>query len=321
MKLATRSSLLFLFAAMAGLLVATIGAPPADAAVPFSVSVSPNADVVPLGSSAVFRVKVEGKTTSLPSFDYDVEGGTLAGVASLDPTAANVAEGAVFVTRDSEGSVRLSIRFGAETLAAATARFAPMGTIAIAVTLDAGPEAAARTWRYEVANASGQIVASLSANTSGDSPVSVVHTPPVPYGFYSVRQILGSDTARACASGVFYEVATPVSGATTVELAELEKTVSFTIRPCPDLPKDLGVLIPVDTISPPLAPVLAPGEAPVSEVRGARDAGPGNPLPPSVGNSIEGRPSDSSSLLIILFASALVLTSLSGGVLLAVRRQ
>lgn len=321
MTLATRSFLLFLFAAMVGLLVATIGPRPADAVVRFSVSVSSSETVVPVGSSAVFRIRVEGQTTSLPSFNYDVEGGTLAGVASLDPTAANVAEGAAFVTRGSAGAARLSIRLGSETLAAATARFAPMGTVAIAVSLDAGPDAAARTWRYEITNASGRLVASLSANTSGDSPLSVVRTPPLPYGFYSVRQILGSDTARACASGVFYEVAAPVSGATTVELSDVEQTVSFTIRPCHDLPKDLGVLIPIDTISPPVAPDLAPGETPVSAVRGARDAGPGNPLPPSVGNSIEGRPSRSSSLLVVLFASALVLTPLSGGVLALVRRR
>ena len=89
-------------------------------------------------------VKVEGQTAALPSFQYDVEGGVLAAVTSLDPTAANVAEGAVFITRENEGTARLTVRFGGEVLATGQARFANMGKVTVNLTVDAGPNAAAR---------------------------------------------------------------------------------------------------------------------------------------------------------------------------------
>jgi hypothetical protein len=269
------------------------------------VSVAPTAEAFPVGETAIFRVRVEGHTENLPSFNFDVEGGTLAAVASIDPTAANVAEGAVFITRETPGTANLTVSFGSEVLATSQARFANMGTVGVNVTLNAGADAAARTWRYEVVSASGTVVATLTANTSGDAPSMQVASAPLPHGFYTVRQVLGSDTRTACAGGAFYAVAAPVSAETTIELAANTATVNFTIVPCPDLPSGLNVLIPVDTIAPPPGVVGeaegAPGETPISEVRGARDENPNVPLPPRVGNSeapVEPNPSIWGLLLV-----------------------
>ena len=274
----------------------------------YTVSVAAVSDTVAPGDMAAFRVRVEGQTTSLPSFTFDVEGGSLAGVASIDPTAANVAEGTVFVRRESEGTARLSVRFGGETLASAEAQFANLGAVDIAVTLDAGPDAAARTWRFEVVTPGGSVVASLSANTSGDAPEDTVRAQGLPYGYYTVRQLLGNDTATSCATGAFYRVAAPTGATTTFELTSAEARVSFEIVPCAALPADLQVNIPVDTLAPAAGtvgePDVLPGETPVSEVRGARQAGPGNPLPPSVGNTAPGTSSTSNLALLVLVAGA-----------------
>lgn len=276
----------------------------ASAAGAYTVSVAPAADTIPVGEIAVFRVRVEGQTASLPSFDFDVEGGTLAAVASIDPVAANIAEGAVFVTRDNEGTARLTVRNGSEVLATGQARFAMMGKVNVAVTLDAGPDAAARTWRFQVLSASGQVVTTLTANTSGDAATGSIATGALPYGFYTVRQVLGSDTATACAAGVHYAIAAPVSGETTVLLDAAVTTVSFSIAPCPDLPVAPGVSIPVDTIAPgPAGDGFLPGETPISEVRGTRQEGPGNPLPPSVGNTPPATASSSLNLFALLLVT------------------
>lgn len=281
---------------------------PAQAMTGYTVSVAAVSDTVAPGEMATFRVRVEGQTTSLPSFTFDVDGGSLAGVASIDPIAANVAEGTVFVRRESEGTARLSVRFGGETLATAEARFANLGAVDIAVALDAGPDAAARTWRFEVVTPGGQVVASLSASTSGDAPIDTVSTRGLPYGFYTVRQVLGNDTATSCEGGAFYRVAAPNGAQTTIELASTGARVSFQIVPCAALPAGLEVDIPVDTLAPAAGsvgdPDVLPGETPVSEVRGARQAGPGNPLPPRTGNTAPATPSNSNLVLLVLAIGA-----------------
>jgi len=288
----------------------------AQAAVPYSVTVAPVSETVAVGETAIFRVKVQGQTANLPSFNFDVEGGTLEAVASIDPTAANVAEGAVFVTRSNEGTARLTVRLSSEVLATGQARFANMGTVSVNVSLNAGPDAAARTWRYEVLSSSGAVVASLVANTSGDAPEMMVSSNPLPYGFYTVRQVLGGDTAAACTASSFYRVAAPVSGATTIELAASRAVVNFTIAPCPSLPTDLRVLIPVDPIAPVPGVVAdavgAPGDAPISEVRGARDANPNFPLPPSVGDSPQMSEEHTRTLTGLLMTTAFVTAAVAG---------
>ncbi len=295
------------------LVLVTSAAGSARAMAGYSVSVAPTSDTVPVGELAAFRVRVEGQTAVLPSFNFDVEGGTLAGVASIDPTAANVAEGTVFVARESEGTVRLNVSFAGEVLASGQARFARVGDLNISVNLNADIDAAARTWRFEVVSSSGQVVTSLSANTSGDSPRDVVRAANLPLGFYTVRQVLGGDTATTCDSGAFYRVLAPTSAQTTLQLDSGTAAVNFEIAPCPGIPS-LEVQIPIDTIAPSAGvvgePNVLPGETPVSEVRGAREAGPGNPLPPSVGNSAPLSNGNSNTIFLLFILAGLTATLL-----------
>lgn len=291
------------FASVVVLSAAASASGSAHALAGYTVSAAPTSDTVPVGELAAFRIRVEGQTSALPSFNFDVEGGSLAGVASIDPTAANVAEGTVFVTRQSEGTARLNVTFAGEILATSQVRFARVGELDIAVNLNASIDAAARTWRFEVLNPSGQVVASLSANTSGDAPHDLVRASNLPLGLYTVRQVLGGDTAMTCDSGAFYRVLAPASAQTTLQLDSASAAVSFEIAPCPGTP-DLEVIIPIDTVAPPAGvvgePDVLPGETPISEVRGARQEGPGNPLPPSVGNTAPATNHHSNILLFVL---------------------
>jgi len=305
--------------AMTLLVLLLMVAAPTGASSAFQVSASPASPTFPAGANGIFIVRLEGSTDMLPSLDYAVEGASLEGVVSLNVTGPSTAEGAVHVRRDSAGTARLIVSFGGTTLATAEARFVPMGAVQVQVTMNAGINAAARTWRFEVVNASGQVAATLSAGTSGDAPTATVTSAMLPHGFYTVRQMLGSDTRTACAPGVFYEVAAPVSAATTIELASATARAVFTIRPCADLPRDLQVSIPVDVVAPSAGGVVGEADVlasqpPIDEVRGTRQAGPGPlpartgniPLPPRTGNTSAGT---EENRLPLVFIGLLLLVS------------
>lgn len=276
--------------AIALLVLLMLVAAPTSAAAALHVSATPAAAAFPAGSTGIFVVRLEGQGTVLPSLQFEVEGGTLEGVVALNSIGPSTAEGAVHVRRDTPGTVRLTVSFGGATLATSEARFAAMGSVNVRVALESDYNAAARTWRFEVVNASGQVVETLSAGTSGDALRTTVASSALPHGYYTVRQVLGSDTRTSCANGAFYEVAAPVSAATTLLLDGPSADATFTIRPCAALPTDLQVSIPVDVVAPGFgggvvgeAEVL-PAEPPINEVRGARQ--PGNiPLPPRTGNT------------------------------------
>ncbi len=302
----------------------------ASAQQPFSVSVSAAAATYPAGADAAVFVRIEGSTSTLPSFSYVVQGGTLAGVLPPTPVAANVAQGTVFVNRDSAGLVRVTVGFAGQELATAEVRFVTMATLEVRTTLNAGIDAAARTWRYEVVNASGSVVATLNTATSGDVPVASAAAS-LPSGFYTVRQVLGSDTVSACTATSFYEVAAPAGAATTLELTANAQTVNFTVRPCPALPNDLQVIIPVDTIVPGAGAgvvgdaegLVPPGETPFSEVAGVRQ--PGNiPFPPNTGDSALAVESAGVSYLPLAFGMVALSLSFLGWSLrerVAIRRR
>lgn len=282
----------------------------------FTVTVAPAAASYPAGSDAVFLVRIEGNTTALPSFAYEVEGGTLAGVLPATPVATNVAQGTVFVNRTTAGVATVTVSFAGQELASGQANFVGTGAIEVRTTLDAGIDAAARTWRYEVVDASGATVATLNVSTSGDAPTGSASTQALPHGSYVVRQVLGNDTATSCANGAFYAVSAPTRNIT---LSAADQAVDFTVTPCPALPDDLDVQIPVDTIAPGFGPgvvgdasdLVPPGVTPVSEVAGARQPG-FVPLPPNTGDSaLAAEAADESYLLCI----AAGIVAVSGGLL------
>jgi hypothetical protein len=145
---------------------------------------------------------------------------------------------------------------------------AQSGSISVRVTLQGEPTAAARTWRFEVVNASGAVVETLVTSTSGDQPGATATTAALPRGIYSVRPALSNDASGSCSTGSLYEVS-PASPAATIEVRDTPSTVSFTIRAC-------GVIGETATLP-------APGV--VDTVRGDRSAGPSAPLPPATGDS------------------------------------
>jgi len=266
----------------------------ARAVTPPSISVYTTAPAFAPGADAAFIVRAEGDGVEFAALRFTAEGGTLSGVLGLPSMPPAGAEGVVFVQRDTPGEATLTVHLGGQPVASGTAFFgAATGRIHITTTLVADAGAAARTWRYEVVDASGSVVESLSLGTSGDAPTATAETAALPFGRYTVRQVLGGHTGTACASGMFYAVSSPAGAATTVELGPTEATAVFSLQLCPDAPPTLAVDRPVDE----------PAE-PIDEVRGTR-TGPA-PLPPATGSGLaiaETRTATFDALLILFMVT------------------
>ncbi len=202
---------------------------------------------------------------------------------------------------------------------------ATTGQLAVQVTLQAGPGAAARTWRFEVVNSAGAVAQTLSLGTSGDAPTSSEATSALPYGVYTVRQILGSDTKLVCDATSFYEVTAPAGAQIVVDLGAPRITVPFTIRPCAALPTKLQVQAPIDTVAPLPSPTPPPTPPTLDEVRGSRSEGPPSPLAPSTGDSAGSSPSSASanavSLLLVLFGVTATFIPSAGFAIAHARRR
>jgi hypothetical protein len=263
----------------------------------FTVSLTPATSAAPAGSDAVVTVRVQSQQASLPGLTFDAAGGEITSITPLNTTSDGSALGSVTVRRDTPGNAHVTASFAGSVLAESDVRFAQMAPLGVSVTLDAGPDAAARTWQFEVTNPAGEVVTHLSIGTSGDKPAATAYTSPLPLGFYTIRQLLGNDTKLDCSGGAFYQVTAPVSGQTTIELGAGSANAAFTIKPCGELPA-VSVSVPIDTITAPAAGSdanVAPGQTPINEVRGARQEGPGAsntasgvaaPLAPSTGSGI-----------------------------------
>ena len=310
----TTSRFLFASLILLALAISAVGTARDSHAAPlFAVSLTSATDTAPVGGDGLFIVRLQTSDTAFPGLIYDVEGAEITGTVSLNTVGAGLAEGAVHVRRDTPGIARLTASFAGQVLATGELRFAQMGAVTITVALDAGPDAAARTWLFEVTNTSGAVVGRLSVGTNGDAPAASASTALLPYGFYGVRQVLGSDTKLSCTGGAFYQVTAPVSGATTLELGSANATANFAIRLCDGAPANTSVSIPVDPAQPALGDAL-PGETPINEVRGTRQAGPGAPLPPNTGSGLAAATdsgTDFSPLLIALGAALLAASPLA----------
>ncbi len=179
--------------------------------------------------------------------------------------------------------------------------------ITIAVTLEAGPLAAARTWRFEVVDASGGLADTVELSLSGDASFVQGSSRPLPPGAYTVRQLFGNDMATACGDGVFYANANPER---VVQLDESGATVSFTITVCPDAPGEVVVDRPDDGVT------STPTEV-VDVVAGTRVAGDGTPGAPATGTGLasgSGSVGPQTSLLaalsVFLFIAPLAITAI-----------
>ncbi len=265
------------------------------AATPLSILVYPTAPSFAPGADAAFIVRAEGDGAEFASLRFTAEGGKVTGVLGLAALAPAAAEGVVFVQRDTPGEATLTVHLGGQPVASGTAVFGnTTGRIRVTTTLVADSGAAARTWRYEVLDAAGSVVESLSIGTSGDAPTASVETAALPFGRYTVRQVLGGDTGTSCAQGLFYAVASPAGAATSVELGPGEVTATFSLQLCPDAPGTLAVDRPIDEPA-----------APIDEVRGTRTGG--TPLPPAAGSGLAvagGGITISDALLVLLLIAA-----------------
>jgi hypothetical protein len=320
----TTSRFLFASLAVLALSICALQARASRADQLFTVSLTAPASA-PAGGDAVVTVHVQSQQASLPGLTFDADGGEITSITPLITTADGSAQGSVTVRRDTPGNAHVTASFAGSILAESDVRFAQMAPLGVSVTLDAGPDAAARTWQFEVTNPSGEVVTHLSIGTSGDKPAATAYTSPLPLGFYTIRQVLGNDTKLDCSGGAFYQLTAPVSGQTTIELAGSPANAAFTIKPCGELPA-VSVSVPIDTISTPAAGSdanVAPGQTPINEVRGARQEGPGasntanaaaTPLAPSTGSGIA--PYDNTShqqftVLAIVLGLALLGTPLA----------
>ena len=275
-----------------------IQAATSHAASSWTVSITSAAATYPAGSDATFVVRVDGVGAQVPSLSYVADGGTVDSAEPLHTVSSTAAEATVQVSRNSGGTATLSATFAGQTLATGHANFEAMGAVTVSVTLDAGADAAARTWRFEVADASGNVVSTVDASTSGDALTGTVSTPLLPYGTYTVRQVLGNDTATACTGNAFYAVTGPAGGSTAVTLSSANVAANFALKLC-DAPKQ-SVSIPVDPIAFPsavAAPTFttAPGDVPIDEVRGVRQEGHGASGSPAASAGTKVLPPDTGS--------------------------
>ncbi|MGI8926345.1 MAG: hypothetical protein ACR2HN_06830 [Tepidiformaceae bacterium] len=173
---------------------------------------------------------------------------------------------------DAAGEDSLAVSMAGEGASARPLSFAG-GRVTVSATISPAAEAAGRTWRFEVVDARGAVVETLSLGTSADAPAGTAQGAPLAPGFYTVRQVLGKDTALACAEGVFYEVTSPAGALERVDLGPGGVRVAFSISLC----QGSGGLEgnrPIDTLAPASTGLDGAGGA---RVRGA-------PLPPATGS-------------------------------------
>lgn len=258
---------------------------------------------VPAGFDTALTVRAEGDQPELAELEYVVSGGDVLGVISLNAVGAGVAEGNVYVRRDTPGEVTLVVRSAGVVVASGSAKFASYGQIQVSATLDADAHASARTWLFEVVDASGSVIDTISLGTSGGAPTGTADSAWLPYGAYTVRQVLGNDTRTSCGAGAFYAVSSPAGGASSVQLSARGVSAAFGIEPCEDAPASLGVSIPVDVIGP---------FSPLDEVLGARQAGA--PLPPATGTGLASQDKTSvNTWFFVLAALAMALPAMAAG--------
>jgi hypothetical protein len=278
-------------------IVGARGTATAHAAEPVTVAVKAPLAPAAAGTDAMFVIRVEGASPAATELEFSVTGGTLSGAVALNDVAPGVAEGAAYVRRDTPGEATLTVLTDGRPVGSSVARFDPAGLVELHIRFDADASAAARTWRFEIVNAAGKTVSSLSAGTSGDGPLAVARSEPLPYGFYSVSQVLSLDTQTGCAAGAFFEIVAPAGGTIGVRVDGPETNVDFVIRPCAGASRDHGVTGPVDSPA-----------VPIGSSEGISAASPGMPQPPSTGLVASRTTSSSTSQVppAVLAAIALV---------------
>lgn len=103
------------------------------------------------------------------------------------------------------------------------------GRVAVNVSLDAPADSAARTWRFELVDATGTVTRTISVPLSGELPDTVAAIEDVPQGDYTLRPVFSSDLGSDCATGAHFRVN---SEAASVPVRPTGTGASFTISAC-----------------------------------------------------------------------------------------
>ena len=239
-------------------LLSTISLASASAA-DASVELTPSAATFAAGADAMFHVTLSGET-DMYSLDYTAEGGMVSGALALNELGDGRLAGAVFVRRDTPGSATLVASHEGVEVVRSTATFVEGAPVTVEVTLQAGPDAAARTWFFDILDASGAERAFVQVSTSGDRPTFAVASQPLPYGDYTVRAGLNKDIAADCSGSAFFAVM-PAEGV-SASISSGGAKVEFAVRTC--------------------ASESVPQGGDAAEAAGSQ--GQGDPLPPATGN-------------------------------------
>jgi hypothetical protein len=291
--------------------LALLSANGAQAAAPApAATLTPATATAPTGGDGVFIVHANAAADAYPGLSYTATGGDVVGAVSLNDDGSGGLEGAVHVHRDSPGLVHLTASFAGQPLASADLSFVSTGSISVSVATGFAADAAARTWLVEVVDTSGNVASRLHVDTSGDRPTGTAETARLPYGYYTVRLVLGRDTALSCGNGALYQVLAPVGAETTVDLDAASVGVDAAIQLCDGAASATHVDMPIDPLVPAAAGATEtnnPAEPPVNEVRGARQEGSGSVLPPATGSGgNEKSPVDPAPLFFAAFGTALL---------------
>ena len=296
----------------------------AGAASPVTISLSPTALAFAPGADATVLIRVQAANPEGVSVHITVENGGLSGVVAPNLVSPGVAEGMAFVRRETNGVATVHARVNDVEVASTLVTFAssqvggsgdfdlplpsvapdPLvgtrasgeepvsapslsGTVAIQANLKADHDAAARVWRFEVVDFTGQVTLATAFSLSGDAP-SAIKNSELPLGLYTVRPVLGQDAGHSCTAGKLFEISDPVR-VVIPGLAEAR----FTIAPCPIVPSPVTVPAMAE---PPTPPQATPASASVPE----RLA----PLPPATGSGL----TDGSSEMPAYVTLTIVLT-------------
>ncbi len=106
------------------------------------------------------------------------------------------------------------------------------GVIEVALTLEADPPVAARTWAFEVVNADDEAIDRLVLTTADAQLTVSGRSSTLPHGAYSVRQVLTDDDRTECGPGALYAVVTPPGGSLSLRLEGPVALAEFVVTIC-----------------------------------------------------------------------------------------
>ncbi|MGK2966478.1 MAG: hypothetical protein ACSLFM_12865 [Tepidiformaceae bacterium] len=277
-------------AALFGMAAGHQGATVTHAQEPVGVTILAPALPTDPGADAVFILIVTGDDPASALVQLDVDGGQLMQQLGLTEAEPGLATSTVWIRRELPGFATLTATASGRS-ASASAAFGAGAAVQVALFVQGPEDAAARSWLFEVVDASGAVVSELFTFTSGDAPATTVTSDLLVAGTYTIRPAVDDTLTPSCADGGFYELLIPDSGATTVTLGESGTVVvEFVIAPCPIVTPTATPTTPATSVPTLVATAPATVSAQPTSTPGQLVAGesvvvgaPSDPLPPASG--------------------------------------